>query len=154
MTAIMIHEAQSREIDALAAATKLNRLANRPEILQNIYPGAETIDLTALALAPHTFIAFYDDGNAGLFYPHGRALQWEGHFLFTTLRGKAAAAMGRWCCSALFDYTPAAGIVGQVPVEHKAARVMARAIGCLRVGPSVDALGRSCIRYVMERPNG
>lgn len=150
----MIFEDHSREIDPLAGATKLNRLVNRPEILQNIYPGAEQIDLTPLAMAPHTFIAFYDDCNAGLFFPHGRALQWEGHFLFATLRGKAARALGRWACSALFDYTPAAAIVGQVPVEHRAARVMARAIGCRRVGPSVDALGRSCIRYVMERPNG
>ena len=57
MTAIMIHEGRSREIDALGAATKLNRLANRPEILANLHPGADTLDLTPLALAPHTFIA-------------------------------------------------------------------------------------------------
>ena len=62
----MIHEGRSREIDALGAATKLNRLANRPEILTNLHPGADTLDLTPLALAPHTFIAFYDDLNAAL----------------------------------------------------------------------------------------
>ena len=154
MTAIMIHEGRSREIDALGAATKLNRLANRPEILVNIHPGADTLDLTPLALAPHTFIAFYDDLNAGLFFPHGRGMQWEGHFLFATLRGKAARAMGQWCCSALFDYTPALAIVGLVPLENKPARIMARAIGCRPVGRSVDVLGRACTRYVMERGHG
>jgi hypothetical protein len=154
MTAIMIHEAQSREIDPLLAAGKLNRLANRPEILPNIYPGADMLDLTPLALEPHTFIAFYDDCNAGLFFPHGRSMQWEGHFLFGTLRGKAARALGQWCCSALFDYTPALAIVGQVPLENKAARIMARAIGCRPVGRSVDLLGRACTRYLLERGNG
>ncbi len=154
MTAIMIHEGRSREIDALGAATKLNRLANRPEILTNLHPGADTLDLTPLALAPHTFIAFYDDLNAGLFFPHGRVMQWEGHFLFATLRGKAARAMGQWCCSALFDYTPAVAIVGLVPLENKPARIMARAIGCRPVGRSVDVLGRACTRYVMERGHG
>lgn len=154
MTAIMIHEGRSREIDALGAATKLNRLVNRPEILPNVYPGADSLDLTALALEPHTFIAFYDDLNAGLFFPHGRGMQWEGHFLFATLRGKAARAMGQWCCSALFDYTPAVAIVGLVPLENKPARIMARAIGCRPVGRSVDVLGRACTRYVMERGHG
>lgn len=150
----MIHEGRSREIDALGAATKLNRLANRPEILANLHPGADMLDLTPLALAPHTFIAFYDDLNAGLFFPHGRGMQWEGHFLFATLRGKAARAMGQWCCSALFDYTPAVAIVGLVPLENKPARIMARAIGCRPVGRSVDVLGRACTRYVMERGHG
>ena len=154
MTAIMIHEGRSREIDALGAATKLNRLANRPEILTNLHPGADTLDLTPLALAPHTFIAFYDDLNAGLFFPHGRGMQWEGHFLFATLRGKAARAMGQWCCSALFDYTPAVAIVGLGPLENKPARIMARAIGCRPVGRSVDVLDRACTRYVMERGHG
>ena len=112
------------------------------------------LDLTPLALAPHTFMAFYDDLNAGLFFPHGRGMQWEGHFLFATLRGKAARAMGQWCCSALFDYTPAVAIVGLVPLENKPARIMARAIGCRPVGRSVDVLGRACTRYVMERGHG
>ena len=153
MTAMMIYDTSTREIEALAGAIRLNRLVNRPGVLENICPGVpedKALDLSARALAPETVLIFYDDLNAGLFFPHNKRL-YEGHYLFATLRGKNARIVAQWMCRAVFDYTPAAGIVGQVPLAHRAARVMSRAIGCKPVGESVDCHGRSCITYLMER---
>lgn len=153
MTVLVVYGDSTREIEPLAGAIKLNRLANRPGILEHISPGVPegmALDLSARALAPETALIFYDDANAGLFFPHGKRL-YEGHYLFATLRGKAARVVAQWMCRAVFDYTPAAGIIGQVPRRHRAARVMTRAIGCRPVGESVDCHGRSCITYLMER---
>ena len=154
MTALMIYDASTRELEMLAGAIKLNRLVNRPGILEHIHPGVPegaALDLSARALAPETTLIFYDDLNAGLFFPHPHTQFYEGHYLFATLRGKNARTVAQWMCRAVFDYTPAAGIVGLVPCEHRAARVMSRAIGCRPVGESVDCHGRSCITYLMER---
>ena len=155
MTAILVHADQTREIDALLAAGKLNRLANDPRIAQRICPGARVVDLTPIALAPATVLVFYDYTDAGLFYPwRPDRRYWEGHYLFTTLRGKGAREVAQWMCRAVFDWTPAAGIVGEVPAEHRAARVMSRAIGCRLVGSSVDMYGRPSVLYLMERGHG
>lgn len=155
MTALMIYDASSLELEALAGAIKLNRLVNRPDILNHLYPGVPdgcALDLSARALDPDTLLAFYDDANAGLFFPHKPwPGHYEGHYLFSTLRGRNARIVAQWMCRTVFDYTPAAGIVGQVPLEHRAARTMSRAIGCTPVGTSVDCHGRSCITYLMER---
>lgn len=154
MTSLYVFEDHSREIEPLAGAVKLNRLINRPGIIENLYPNLPkdcTLDMTARVLAPETLLAFYDDGNAGLFFPYPHTQLYEGHYLFSTLRGRNARIVAQWMTQAVFDYTPAAGIVGLVPREHRAARVMSRAIGCKPVGESVDCHGRSCITYLMER---
>lgn len=151
----MVYDRETRELEPLAGAIKLNRLVNRPGILEHLHPGIgenQALDLSARALAPETLLTFYSDTEAGLFFPwKDDPRLYEGHYLFAHYRGKAARLLASWFCQAVFDYTPATGIIGQVPLTHRAARVMSRAIGCKPVGESVDCHGRSCITYLMER---
>lgn len=155
MTTFWLTPGHHYQPDDIVGARFLNRLANRPNILKNINPTVETIDLTPLALSPGTVIVFKDELNAGLFFPYGAGGKlWEGHYLFDTLRGREARDFAKIAVQIAFDYTSAAAIIGQVPKEHKAARVMSRAIGCQPLDESVDVLGRACIRYLLERGHG
>lgn len=150
MTALYLTPGHPWQPDDLVAARLLNRIANHADILPNVNPNVESLDLTPLALAPGTVIVFKDDHNAGLFFPYA-ATVWEGHYLFSTLRGREARDFAKQAVRMAFDYSPAAAIIGQVPKAHKAARVMSRAIGCRPLDESVDCLGRACIRYILER---
>jgi hypothetical protein len=155
MTTLFLTPGHPFEPDDLVGARFLNRLANRPDILSAINPTVAALDLTPLALSPGTVVVFHDEHNAGLFFPFGPGGKlWEGHYLFASLRGKPARDFAKQAVRMAFDRTPALAIVGQVPKEHRAARVMSRAIGCRPLGESVDDLGRACIRYILERGHG
>lgn len=128
-------------------------LFNHPDIAPAIGPTeARPYDVSSFVADPYFTVVFHTPYDAGVFIPSTKEpFVWEGHFLYTTLRGRAAVEFSRFACQTLFDATPADAIVGNVPVERKDVRVMAIAIGCRRDGTSVDIQGRSCIRYIMER---
>lgn len=129
----------------------VNHIANCDRVRAQIAPPGAPLDFREIVSAPENLTMILTSDDAALFMRTARPDQWEGHFLFGRLRGRAAKAAAQRACRLLFDVFPALAITGEVPVANRAARVMARAIGCTPVGTSVDRLGRSCILYSMER---
>lgn len=139
---------------AIAAAhgvPLVNRIANCDRVRTQIAPPGAPLDLREIVSAPENLAMILTSDDVALFMRTARPDQWEGHFLFGRLRGRAAKVAAQRACRLLFDVFPALAITGEVPVANRAARVMARAIGCSPAGTSVDRLGRSCILYNMER---
>ena len=132
-----------------------NFLANLPFILPELAPGRANLDLSSEFLRPRTCII---GGRAGAILmqhldgPDEWADAFGAHFLLTPqLRGKKALDFCRDVADIMFTMRGASLIAGAIPVGHRGSRVMTRALGGTPIGESIDAYGRRCINYVMER---
>jgi hypothetical protein len=128
----------------------LNRIANQPEVRQNIAPGYEAIDLSLFFNSPAN-VMIGDERGVVLFAPIKPGL-YEMHYLMTnSTRGPAALRAIKAAIRALFTYYPAYAITGSTPRDNFAARAVNRALGGRPIGVSTDTSGRCCIDYVLER---
>lgn len=129
----------------------LNHVANHHEVLTRVAPGHATLDCSHHAVPGAAM--FGDAEGLVLFHPInlGNGV-FEMHYLFTEgRRGKAALDQIRESVSTMFTARGATVICGAVPREHRASRVMSRALGARPHGPHTDSFGRACILYVLER---
>lgn len=137
-----------------AAMARLDACANDPRVLPHIAPGEAALSIGwLLTTGAHVFFTRDDEGtdNAALFIRERTPGEFEGHYLFPTLRGKLARRFAVHAVRSMFDNVGASAIIGRVPLEHRSSRIMSRAIGCAPAGHSVDYYGRPCITYRMER---
>lgn len=128
----------------------LDHLANHPDIRPWV-AGAHSVDVAPLDVPGAQLIG---DSQGAVFFKPTRDVPsyFEMHYLFTeTVRGKQALALIRQSCTAMFTDHGAEVICGAVPREHRASRIMSRALGARPLGPHTDSLGRACIFYVLER---
>jgi len=133
------------------AFTLLTLLAHHPDIQPWIAPGMGQIDLSEWNV-PGAYI-FGDFDGAVLFreLPHLPGA-YEMHYLFTEMRrGKEALDWIRYCVTSMFTEHDATVICGAVPREHRASRVMSRALGAQPIGSHTDSFGRACVVYTIER---
>lgn len=150
MTVFYDHSGAISNTDPERAVYTVNVIANHPSVHDHIGPSGVPHDLTAWVTDPDNLTVLFGLDDAALFIRE-TADTWAGHFLFTSARGAEAKALARRAIGLLFDTKPAWALIGDVPEGYKAARVMARAIGCSPAGTSVDCLGRACIRYELRR---
>lgn len=129
----------------------LHHLANHPDIRSWVAPGRSEVDVMRHN-QPGTWI-FGDMAGAVLFDPVNIADGiYEMHYLFTAaVRGKAALTIIRQAVQVMFTEREATVICGAVPREHRASRVMSRALGAQPIGSHTDSFGRACVVYKLER---
>lgn len=128
----------------------LNTVANQPEVLSWVAPGFDRVDLSAffdrpgnLMLGNALGVVLFSNMTEGLY---------SAHFLFTDrLRGPDALHAIKLAFSSLFTYRDCVAITGLIPRENRASRAMVRALGCRQMGQAIDAAGRACNSYIMER---
>lgn len=132
-------------------AKTLNKAANLPEVLPQVAPGYESIDLSG-CLKKQGTIALKCGRAVMLFAARSKKGVYEAHYLFPAdIRGKEALGVVKDMLREVFTTYRARVIVGDVPLSHMPARIMSRAAGCLPCGRRYDALGRECIHYRLER---
>lgn len=128
-------------------------LTRHPEIQPWVAPGHAEPDLTNLNIPGTKVIG--DLHGAVVFRPQieaGRPDVYEMHYLFTEARrGKEALEHIRWAVKEMFTEHGATVICGAVPREHRASRVMSRALGAVPIGSHTDSFGRACVVYKLER---
>lgn len=129
----------------------LHYLANHPDIIPMVAPGRSEVDIMR-----HNQLGtwiFGDTDGAVLFDPVNIDEGiYEMHYLFTAaVRGKAALTIIRAAVEVMFTGHEATVICGAVPREHRASRVMSRALGAVPVGSHTDSFGRACVVYKLER---
>lgn len=128
-------------------ADVLNRIANDPAVLEQMR--LQWVDLSGFYLRPKN-VALGGESGVALFGYRGRGV-YEGHYLFPpAVRGKEALAQCRAFLHTMFTNYRASLIIGEVPIENRAARHFTNALGFTRQGVSVIQ-GRSCVVYHMER---
>lgn len=128
----------------------LDYLANHPDIHPWV-AGSQLVDVAHLDVPGALLIG---DHSGAVFFKPTRDVPsyFEMHYLFTeAVRGKRALTLIRSACTTVFTDHNAEVICGAVPREHRASRVMSRALGARPLGPHTDSLGRACIFYVLER---
>lgn len=128
----------------------LDHLANHPDIHPWV-SGSQRVDVAHLDVPGALLVG---DRDGAVFFKPTRDVPsyFEMHYLFTqAVRGKQALALIRQACTTVFTDHGAEVICGAVPREHRASRVMSRALGARPLGPHTDSLGRACIFYVLER---
>lgn len=127
----------------------LEHLANHPDVIRWVAPGVERADVRHLDVPGARLIG--DRDGAVLFRPSEPGI-YEMHYLFTeACRGKDALDRIRHAVTLMFTVHEATVICGAVPREHRASRVMSRALGARPIGSHTDSSGRACIIYVLER---
>lgn len=127
----------------------LSHLANHPDIKGWVAPGHETVDVSDFDKPGVELLG--DRDGAVLFRPIAPGV-YEMHYLFTgAVRGKAALDCIRKSVATMFTEHNATAICGAVPREHRASRVMSRALGARPIGLHTDSFGRACIVYAVER---
>lgn len=129
----------------------LHHLANHPDIRSWVAPGRSEVDISRHN-QPGAWI-FGDMAGAVLFDPVDTTKGiYEMHYLFTeAVRGKAALTRIREAVQVMFTEREATVICGAVPREHRASRVMSRALGAQPIGSHTDSFGRACVVYQLER---
>lgn len=128
----------------------LNWVANRPEVLSELAPAYEHVDLSPFFDNPRNIMC--GDERGLVLFAWLRPGVYELHYLFTAaLRGQAALRAINTAFKTIFTQTDAIAIVGSTPRENRAARAMNRALKAHPTGVSVDSQGRECINYVLER---
>lgn len=131
-------------------AKTLNRICNRPDILPQVAPGYEAVDMTEFFRRPGN-MAMKVGRAVMLFAPRKRGY-YEIHYLIPSdLRGKEGLAAVRQMVNEVFTKHRARAILGSVPCAHMPSRVFSRALGALPTGKGRDAAGRDCIHYILER---
>lgn len=128
----------------------LNDVANSPEVLEYVAPGFPSIDLAPFFNDPHN-VMIGDARGLVLFIWKGNGV-YEMHYLFTyALRGARALRVIKDAINAVFTIHGGRVVCGDVPRDHRASRVMSRAIGARPIRDTTDQAGRACIRYIIER---
>lgn len=129
----------------------LESLANHPDVISWVAPGRARVDVSHFDV-PGVEL-FGDELGCVLFCPTaGHPGIFEMHYLFTPhRRGRAALEWIRHGVRVMFTQRGATAICGAVPREHRASRVMSRALGARPLGSHTDPAGRACIIYVIER---
>lgn len=128
----------------------LNRLVNKPGIVEFVAPGYFNVDLSKAALDPRNVI--YGDIDGAILFVYIAPQCYGMHYLLTRKRrGKKALSFCRRALNHMFTQFGALAIVGSTPADNLPARVMNNALGGKPVGVSVDSLGRSCVDYVLDR---
>ncbi len=128
----------------------LNLLVNQPEVLPHMAPGYWRVDMRGFFDRPGNLIVG-DAHGVVLFAPMGDG-KYEAHYMLTSsLRGRDRFQRIKEAFTALFTYRDAVAIVGAIPRENRASRVMSRALGCRPIGEKVDSQGRPAIIYILER---
>lgn len=134
----------------MAALALLAFLANHPDIRPQVAPGLDYVDVRAHDVPG--LQVFGDERGAVMFRPSDEPGIYEIHYLFTkAIRGKAALDFIRQCIALMFTEHSATVIGGAVPREHRASRVMSRALGFRPIGSHTDFFGRDSIVYSLER---
>ncbi len=129
-------------------AELVNKLANDPGVLGQL--GYVWLDFSGFFDRPGNIALGGDDGVA-LFGNRGRG-EFEGHYLFSPrLRGKPALDAAKAMLGYMFTTVGARVIVGETPADNRAARLFSRALGFTRRGTTIDASGRPCVVYEMDR---
>lgn len=128
-------------------------LTQHPDIQPWVAPGHAAPDLTNINVPGCKIIG--DQYGAVVFRPMAEAgtpHYYEMHYLFTeAVRGKAALDHIRYAVREMFTEHGAQVICGAVPREHRASRVMSRALGAVPIGSHTDSFGRACVVYKLER---
>lgn len=129
----------------------LHHLANHPDVIRWVAPGCSAVDVSRYNVEGARI--FGDAAGAVLFAPVDiQAGVYEMHYLFTEARrGKEALDWIRHCVEVMFTAHDATAICGAVPREHRASRVMSRALGAQPIGSHTDCYGRACVVYKIER---
>lgn len=128
----------------------LNWVANQPEVLLNMAPGYESVELSKFFRDPKN-VMLGDDRGVLLFGHQGSGV-YEMHYLFThALRGRKALLAAKTALKTMFTTYGATKIVGATPRDNQPARVMNRALGGRLTGTSIDGSGRCCLNYELER---
>lgn len=128
----------------------LESVMNRPEVLPHVAPGMEEVTAGTYFDNP-TNLMFGDERGVALFHVIADGLV-EGHYLLTNeIRGAERLAVLRDFLRQLFTNHDAWAIQGNTPRDMLHARCINRALGFRPVGTSVDADGRDCIKYILER---
>ena len=129
---------------------QLNALANHPMILPYVAPGYADLDLTAFFNNPLN-VAIGDDDGALIFGHRGHGVYEVHSLLGPTIRGKAVLIRVRHALKTMFTEHGALVIMGETPDANYRARAVNRAVGGAPAARTVDSLGRSCTRYILER---
>jgi hypothetical protein len=126
-------------------------LANHDDIRPQVAPGLAHVDVGEHDVPG--LQVFGDETGAVMFSPVPEDPGvYEMHYLFTrSVRGRAALNRIRAAITLMFTEHHATAICGAVPREHRASRVMSRALGARPIGSHTDYFGRACILYVIER---
>lgn len=128
----------------------LAHVANHPDVLRFIAPGAGSIDLGAFFEVEEN-VMFGDERGLLLFLAQPDHT-FQMHYLLTeAIRGRVALKMAKNAIKTMFTNFDACAITGSTPREYHAARMMNRALGGVPVGVSQDSKGRPCIDYRLER---
>ena len=101
----------------------LNRIANQPEVLQEIAPGYLNLDLTRFFDKPSNLMVG-DERGVVLFSYLGNGLYRMDYLLTNSLRGPAALRAIKAAIAALFTQREAYAITGQTPRDNRPARAM------------------------------
>lgn len=128
----------------------VNRVANRPEVLHWVAPGADHVDLSGFFDRPGNIMLGNELGV--ILFGHMTEGFYCVHFLLTdSLRGPDALYAIKMAFNSLFTYRNCVAITGLIPRENRASRAMVRALGCRQIGQALDQHGRACNSYIMER---
>lgn len=129
----------------------LEYLANHPDIRSWVAPGRPHVGVSEFDVPRMVLLG--DETGAVLFRPvEATSPIYEMHYLFTkAVRGQAALHRVREAFTVMFTDHGATAICGAVPREHRASRVMSRALGGRPIGSHTDFFGRPCIIYMLER---
>ncbi len=129
---------------------ELNNLANHPAVAPHIAPGYEKLDLSAAYNKPDTTIGGNELGAILLANMGNGVYCW--HWLLSpAVRGAKALQLARNVITEAFTNPKVQAIAGNTPRTNRAARLMNRALGARPIGESIDAYGRECINYILER---
>jgi len=135
-----------RVTDALV----LNAAVNHPSVLPAVAPGYESFDLAEFLRDKRNIALKYVDA-VGIFR-HVTGDVYEAHYLFpSTVRGPCAKKAAKEMLRQMFTTYAAAAIRGNISREHRAARLMTRALGFTPLGRGRDASGHECVQYVLKR---
>lgn len=128
-----------------ASLAEIHAAANHPDVLPHSAPGFDSVDL-AYFYTLNLNKAFGDArGVILLAYQGDNTYEW--HWVLTpAIRGAAALYFGKTVLREMFTRHNACAIEGLVPRDHRAARLMNRALGARPV-----CYGSATILYRLER---
>lgn len=135
------------------AQAALHELINHPDVRPSMAKGSDDLDICH-RLDGSVFCGDMRRGGCLFIYAgeYDTGALYEMHFLFTkAMRGKEALDFARAGLAHVFTAYDAAAIVGAIPLENRASRVMAAALRGEKVAEHPDHSGRMCAVYMLER---
>lgn len=128
----------------------LNAICNRPEMLEALAPGFDSVDMSAFFDRPGNVFLGDADGAAIFAEKPNEPGVFEGHYLLVPGR-PGNADLARSFLRTMFTEHGASAIWGFTPKENAGARALSRLLGFAPRGTSLLPSGRSCVIYVLER---